>query len=96
MINMKLDTLHLTPRAGTDKPPKHLTVDRWYPILGYQTRMRKDEASGENREEIGVFLCVNDDYTLSYVYPSLCNFRDLRNVPDITQAAKKPPIPEKT
>jgi len=91
MINLKLDTVQLTPRAGTDKPPKHLTADRWYPILGYQTRMRYNEEQKKDLEEIGVFIVVNDTYTLSFVYPSVCNFRDLRNVPDITQTPKAKP-----
>lgn len=51
------------------KVPVGCQKDVIYQVVGYQTRKRKDD-QGLMREEISVFIILNKDHHLAYVYPS--------------------------
>lgn len=58
--------------------PKHISQGQAYPVIGYSVQLRERPKKGGfqdetvKQEEISVFLVVNNDKQIGYVYPSLC------------------------
>lgn len=64
----------LRESADLEKRPREMSVGKYYPVVGYQSGMRKSQDEKPDREEIRVVYVVNEKGYLQAVYPSLCMF----------------------